>query len=492
MEKKIKTKECKFVHYIPYVKDERDDTHLVKEKITYEDNTIENKINVISNFKRPIWITKLNYRNHKQKKESEELSKLVEYQCTQNDIPKEANKRLNMNRYNPTIRDVSVSPYLYGIDVDSRVFVKKAYLDKYGEEFTPYSVCVLDIEVDIDTNELIIITVATNTNSYTAVLKKFVNRYNNPEKELRYIYKKHIPETDITKNINIEFGFFNTEIELISNVFEKVHSWKPDFLAVWNISYDLGVMLRICDKYNVDPKDIFSDPDLPTNLRYFKYIEDKNSKVTASGVNKPPGPHERWHKIVSSASFYWVDAMCAYNYIRVGGKAVVGGYSLDSVLKHELGDKLKKLKFEDENTNNLLGADWHRYMVNEKPLEYIVYNIWDVLSILELDKKTTDLSTSLALLSGLSSFDNFKSGPKKIVDNLHFFYINNGRVLGCRSRIENNEDFNKDIDLSKWIVLLPSHRVKDNGYKCLNDAKGFNTNIKTFTFDADKNIKLWC
>lgn len=459
MEKKVKAIECKFVHHIPgskYNPDipgsvDRKDTHLVKEVIEYEDGTKERNIRLLYDFQRPFWITKEPYRRHKQKKESEELTKLREYSSTQSGLPIECAKRLSLVVRNPTMRDVTSSPYLYGTDVDSRVFVKKFYEDKFGPIFSPYTVCGLDTEVDIETNELIVITIAMRGKSYTAILKKLVSRFQDPIKQLNYLYSKYIPESTISKENTPEFEIFDNELAMIRATFQKIHQWQPDFLSIWNMSYDMNVLLNVCEKYGVQPKDIFSDPNIPENIRYFKFIEDKAAKVTASGVNKPPGAHERWHKVICPSSFYWIDGMCAYNYVRVGDKAVVGGYSLDAVLNKELGEKLKKLKFEDENTSKLVGVDWHKYMVAYKPLEYIIYNIWDVLSMLELDLKTKDLATSLPLLSGRSSFDNFKSGPKKIIDSLHFFYIDKGRVLGSRPPM--TED--SEVSLADWIEYCP-------------------------------------
>ena len=484
MDKKIKTIEPKVIHHIPAEENVRDDIHVVKELITYEDGTTKRNLRIITNYKRPFWVTKEHYRNHKQKKESEELKKLNEYYCTQSDLAKETGMRLGIYGKKLTMRDTSRSPYLYGTDVDSRVFLKNHYISKYGNIFTPYTVCVLDTEVDINTDELIIITVGMEGKSYTAILYKLVEHTVDTISQLNYLFKKHIPKTKLTEDIKVEYGIFETEIELIQAAMAKVHEWQPDFLTMWNEVFDLNVMINVCNKFNVDPKYIFSDPSLPDNLKYFRFIEDKANKVTASGVNKPPGPQERWHKVICPASFYIVDAMCAYNYIRVGSKAVPGGYGLDSVLKNELGDNLKKLKFEDENTSKLIGVDWHRYMVSEKPLEYIIYNIWDVLSILELDNITGDLKSSLPVLGGLSHFDNFKSGPKKIIDNILFFYKDTGRMLGCKDPLQ---EANSEIDLSDWIVMLPVYRSVDNGYKALIDVPNEHTNVKTHTFDSDKS-----
>lgn len=481
MKKKIKSLECKFVTFIPSELGVRDDAHVVKEVVTYEDDTTSRRIRLIKNYQRPFYVTKEYYRNHKQKKESEDINKLNVYYSTQSDLVQNAAKRLPINTFKPTYRDVAMCPYLYGTDVDSRVFIKKEYIDRFGNNFTNYTVCVLDTEVNIDTDELILITVATVEHSYTAILRKIITGYPNVEEQLKNLYDRYIPKTDLLNNIEVEFEIVDNEIDLIKKAFNKVHSWQPDFLAIWNMSYDINVILNKCKEYDVDPKDIFSDPSLPVEYRYFNYKEDKSGKVTASGVNKPPGPQERWHIVTCPSSFYIIDAMCAYNYNRAGGKAVAGGYSLNNVLNLELGSRYQKLHITDEHSSKLVGIDWHRYMVSRLPLEYTIYNVWDVLSMLVLDDKTKDLSTTLPVLSGNSPFTNFKSGPKKIVDELYFFYKARDRILGCRSPLNSESE----ISLSNWIVLLPANRTADNGMRSIQEEKYFNTNTKTHTYDAD-------
>lgn len=481
--KEIKGIECKFVTFLPKIEGYREDTHLVKEVIHYIDGTTEPNLKIITNYQRPFYITKEHYRRHIQKKESEDYSKLTEYLSTQSDLPKECCKRLGLPPNKNTLRDATMSPYLYGVDVDARVLIKKEYEEKYPNLFTPYKVCGFDTEVNIENDDLIVMSAATSENIYVAILKDLVKNYPDPVKQINYIYKKYAPDTELTKNINITIEVFDKEIDLIKNTFKHIHSWKPDFLTAWNIDFDVKVMLRILEENSVKPEDIFSDPSLPLEYRYFKYQEDRASKMTASGANKPPGPQERWHKVTASSSFYWIDAMCGYNYVRVGSKIVPGGYGLDNILNKELGDKYKKLKFEEDIKEHLTGVDYHKYMVNNKPLEYVVYNMWDVLSMLELDKKTKDLEVSIPVLAGYSSFDIFKSGPKRIVDALYFFYKDRNMCLGCKSPIveENNE-----ISLSNWINMLPAYRVMDGGRGVIEENEDLITNVFRSTIDADK------
>lgn len=482
MDKKIINKECKFVLKVPDDLIE-DDIHIVKELITYEDNTKEYNLNVIKNFQRPFWITKKHFQNHQQKKESEDVSRLDKFNATQKDLPRAIAARLGQRYITAkTMRDVAKSPYLYGTDIDTRAIIKKIYMDKYPE-VTPYSLTTLDIETNIDTGEIIIISVATYDKIYVGILDNILITDRDVQKQLHYLFEKYIPKTDISSKIQPTFEIFKTEQELLENVFLKLHEWKTDFIAVWNIDFDVPYIVERCQDLGIDPKDLFSSPELPKELRYFKYKQGQKLKVTESGVHKPINPEEQWHTVLTPSYSYWIDAMCSHRYVRVGGKAVPGGYSLNNILEKELGQDMKKLHFDDDpNITNLSGIDWHKYMIANKPLEYIIYNCWDTMSMLELDNKTKDLNMSIGALIGISSFDIFNSGPKKIIDALHFFYMDNGRILGVRDQKVSDDDI---LGLSGFIMILESAYKKDNRGQFILEDPESTTNINYSLADLD-------
>jgi hypothetical protein len=49
----------------------------------------------------------------------------------------------------------------------------------------------------------------------------------------------------------------NTELDLILEVMKKAHIWKPDFMEVWNIGYDMNMMLNVLKKNNIKPEDVY-------------------------------------------------------------------------------------------------------------------------------------------------------------------------------------------------------------------------------------------
>ena len=495
MGNKVLARECKFIFHLPMIDEYRDDTHVIKETLHMEDGSLVSNLRILNNFERPFYVTKPIKQIYKQKKESELIDNLNMYKATDSALGVAAATRLGREFIGKkTLYDVSKSPYLYGTDVSAATIIKNTYMTKYPDAISEYKLCVIDIEADVDTGEMVIVSVCTRENIYTAILSKIVKNKKTFQDDINYLYKKHIPDTEISRAIKPVFELFDNEITMLKAVMAKAHTWKPDFMVVWNIEYEIPFFMKLCEANSVRPEDIFSDPDLPRNLKYFNYKQGQKSKKTASGVFKPMNPEEQWHVVHCPAHFYWIDAMSAHRYVRAGGKSVSGGYSLDNILNKELGEKFMKLKFTDDpNIEGKKGIDWHKYMLHNKPLEYIIYNNWDTMSILHLDDHTKDLCNVLPMLSGVSSFDIFNSGPKRIADAMYFFYKENGKILGTKGKSLSDEYVKKEdriedtvLGLDNWIVLLPSHRIKNNGLRIIEESPEIPTNARGFIFDSDQ------
>ena len=487
---KLIGKECKFVTHLRAIPNVREDTHVIKEILHYEDGTLKDNLKIVKNFKRPFYVVKEHLRKYKDKKESEELDRLNKYYSTESDLGRNIASRLGQQYVGITsVKDVRDSPYVYGIDVNSSTIIKKMYMDKYPDITSKYKLATLDIESDVVREEITICTLAMEDKIYTVFTEEYLknsNVVNNKVIErLDSLYKNYIPDGEIKQKAKIEFKIVKNEYELIKEIFAKAHKWHPDFVAIWNIDYDIPYMVRVIEKYGGDPADIFSDPSLPKELRYFQYKQGMKQKITESGVYKPVNPEEQWHVVKTPAMFYLIDAMSAHRYVRVGGKTIPGGYSLDNILTKELGKKFKKLKFGEEDRYK--GVEWHMYMSEKMPLEYIIYNMWDCMSMLELDKKTKDLEVVLPMLSGASSFDIFNSGPKKIVDGMYFFYQEYNKILGVKPNKVNADSI---LGLGEWIVLLPSHRIKNNGLQAVQESSTTRLNTRAYVYDSDERYKL--
>ena len=483
-------KEFRFATHVAAIYNVRPDIHVIKEILHYSDGSTRANLRVIENFKRPIWITQPHHRNHVEKKEFESMDKLNKYMTTESDLIHTIKMRLNDSRYSTakTLRDVRDNPYLYGVDITTTTMMKYAYMQKYPNCNTPYSVAALDIETDIDTDEITIIGVGMIDRFYAAISSKLVDGIPNVISQLRYLFKKYIPSQTMRESIVPVFELYDTEVELVRAAIGKLHTWQPDIAAIWNIDFDMSHMINACTKDGVEPKDIFSDPSLPVEYRDFKYKKDTDFKITESGVRKPKGPQEMWNTVKCPSSFYWLDAMSVYNFVRVGGKQVPGGFSLDHVLGKELGSEYKKLKIfnEDDRANSSVEGtvDWHRYMSHERPLEYIIYNAWDILSMISLDDKIHDMSISLPLLSGPNDFDIFHQSPKKLVGELFFLYQEKGLVIGCKANQQDTED--RALSLSEWIIMLPIINTSSTGSRAIQEGY-IDNNIRLHCADSDQS-----
>lgn len=481
-DKKIKGYECRFATHVPSDHPDKADVHIVKEIIHYDDGSTAPNLRYIKDYKRPFWVTNLNARNHQQKKETESLDNLREYSSTQSDLRHKVAQALDKSWSRDYLKKLSSSPYLYGSDVSSTSLIKQNYQEKFPDLLSQYSVAVLDIETDVvnGTDDIIMVTIASKNKLITAVHSNFVRGFADPIKSIHEAVNKYIPEYVDKRNLEVEVVICDTVPDLLRAVFKRAHEWKPDFLAAWNIDFDIPKILDLLEKYNVDPKTILCDPDIPMDLRICKYKQGPKKKVTASGKETPINPAAQWHTLICTSSFYFIDAMCTYKHLRLMQQEE-SSYALDAILNKELG--IRKLKFKE--ADNYSGLKWHKVMQSNFKLEYTVYNMFDCISVLELDEKTKDLSSTLPTFSGITDFEMFKSQPRRISDALHKFCLNKGHVMATVGSFEEDDpNLPKILNLRGWIITLPAH-LSVFGAPCIKEDNSIRTAIRCFVYDSD-------
>ncbi len=79
-----------------------------------------------------------------------------------------------------------------------------------------------------------------------------------------------------------------------------------------------------------------------------------------------------------------------------------------------------KLKFEA--VDHKKGIDWHREMQVNHKMKYGLYNIIDSIRLEQLDEHINDLASNITLYSKYSDYKNFNSNPKRLCDDMHFWY----------------------------------------------------------------------
>jgi hypothetical protein len=480
-DKQIVGYECRFAVYCPPTGNEDStDYHLVKEIIHYSDKTTKPNVRLIRDFKRPFWITRKGFQNHQQKKEWEELEKVVRFECTQTNLARSISRALNQYGFKGSLRQLFRNPYIYGADILSTAVLKRSYQDKFPTLLTEYTEAAFDVETDTirGTDEIIMATLSYGSRVITCIQKSFVEGYADVENQLRTRLIKYLGPYVEKRKINWEVKFVDREVDIVIECFKKAHEWEPDFVAIWNIDFDLTKMLKALERAGIEPKNVFCDPSVPEKYKFFKYEQGNKQKVTASGKVTPIKPAMQWHVVYCPSSFYFIDAMCAYRHIR-NGEAEKPSYALDAILEENLG--IRKLKFEE--ANGLTGIDWHQFMQEKYPLEYVIYNVFDCVSMEELDEKTNDLRLSLPMMSGCSDFKNFKSQPRRLADNLHYYALENNRVIGTTSDQMTDEVDKETLGLDHWITTLPAHLVMDNGLRIIQENEFLSTNIRGHVAD---------
>lgn len=483
----IKGVECRFATHCTSNFGNRDDLHVVKEVITLQDGTTVPNVRLLKNYKRPFWVTRKGFQNHKQKKEWEHQSKLMEYKCTQADLVNAAAAALGRHGFTGNLRRLARDPYLYGADILSTAVIKREYQTRYPNHVTPYSVACTDAETDVigGTNEITMMTLSCKERVYTVIQKSYFEGYSDVVPRLQEAMQKYLGEIVKQRNIKWEIEFAENEGMLVKALLNKAHEWKPDFMAIWNMDFDIPKMVQGLEKYGLNVADAFSDPKVPSEFRFFKYKQGPKQKVTASGKITPIKPAAQWHTVFTPASFYVIDAMCAYRHIRTG-QPEESSYSLDYILGLKLN--LSKLKFEkasQELGHSNHTFDWHQLMQSKYKFEYVIYNVFDCISMELLDEKTKDLSLTIGQMAGCSDFQNFKSQPRRVVDELHYFVQKHNRVIGTTSDEMENEFDSKTIGLNDWIIMLPAHLVADNGLSIVEEDPTLKTNIRRSVADLD-------
>jgi len=476
-----------------------DDAIVIKEYLTRADGSRVPHMLVVENFKRPYWVTQEAHRNHKDKKFAEKSAKLRRQTSTQINLVRNIARSMGRAPKNGSLRMACRDPYVYGCDVTTPVLFKHEWQRRYPTYQTDNSVCSLDIETTTEEKDkdkkMIMGSLTMKENVHLVVMESYFEGHPDPTKEIMQACERYLGDfeyidkkTGETKtanliaqrNLKIVIEYAKTEADLCYNLIQKAHEWKPDFLNVWNMNFDIKKINQVLTDGGYDLAQVYSDPAVPQKYRFFNYIEGNPRKITASGKQMALSPAELWHTADCPASFYIIDSMCTYLKLRIA-KGKEPKYSLDFILNKELG--MRKLKFSQ--ADHVKGKDWHDYMRTTFKAEYCVYNIFDCIALELLDEQTTDLKRMISSMSGPSEYRNFGSQPRRTCDDLHFECLEKGWVIASTSDKMQDDNDQHTVSLRHWIVTLPSHLVADTGVKAIKEWPDLATLMRAHVADLD-------
>lgn len=473
--------------YATYCTDRNTDSDalVVKEKIHLKDGTTIPNIRIFKDHLWDFYITQKGHRNHQLDKESEEIGKLKRFESTRIRMPRAIARALDTYCVTNSVREMSKSPYLYGTDIKPVSLIRDVYAKRYPN-LTPtrtFTVAGLDLETDVvdGTGEVIMANIAMKGKSYTAVTRKFARNNPNFPEEVKKAIKKLVGKEVEGWDIVIEVK--DTPGDCCWEVLQIAHQWKPDYISIWNMKFDIPKMMEALERDGYNLADAFSDPKVPQQFRFFRWKEGPAIKVTQSGEKMSLHHADRWHSVFCPAGFYFIDAMCLYKRIRTA-KGNDPSYALNAILEKE-GLPVKLSIKETEHLQDD-GDMWHLEMQKYYPVYYTVYNFIDDKRLLDLDDKTGDISRAFPALNGISDHSDYNKNPRRIADDLHFFYKERGEIIASTNPDARTVDpLDKYIpSLKDWIITLPAYMIQ-SGIPLFKDAPHIRTMIFQYLSDLD-------
>lgn len=480
--------ECK---HVVYTKDNAGNDLLTIKEVYHltGDRSITNVAHV-ENFKRTFYLTLPQYQNHKDKKEWEEERFLRKYSTTQANLTESIVRAQGYGRPGQ-LRHLARSPFLYGCDIGTPALIKQRYQKQWPNGFRPNTIAVMDTETDMlaGDDSIIVCSITMKDKALITVRSDFIKDVT----DVRAAIHKHCSDRPgIAKILNdrkvkLDIRVFDNDTDMVVACIEELHIWRPDFVTFWNMDFDISRMLEALEIRggftNEDLANLFSDPSVPPKYRKFNYKRDNPMKRKDDGSFENKANYDMWNVVETPASFFMICSMCTYRRIRLAaGKQA--SYGLEYTSQRHL--KQGKLYDQLENVTAKDGtAQWHIQMQRHQQVPYIVYNLFDDITVELLDEKTLDLNTQISILGKMSEYNIFHSNPRKTADDLHFFVQTLGHVVGsCSDKMVDDNDAllpGKD----GLILTLPCHTMEDNGLCMLKELPAVRSMLRMFVSDAD-------
>lgn len=445
---------------------------IVKEKIVIpqEDGSFkyEDNLNYIKDPKRSYWMHQEKYRTYEFKREYVDENECDRIVVKNKDMRNELKKSLNIwTKRNHSLRYLCNSPYVYGADIDIQVLIKQNYMNRSKNILVPYTVGSLDSEVSVlGCDRMNILSFIHGRKVYCAILADFL--YKNVDgKRVRAdltdvveTVQREIGDILFKYKFEVEYMIFKDEVPLIGWIWQQQFKHKTDFVGIWNLPYDMGVILQRLQYYRVDPTLVLCPPEVPKDYRHVSYYKDKKQVDHFT---------DSWDWVNISGYTQPVDSMRLYSrHRKVKGREP--SYALDAIGKKE----------KDMGKQRLLGT--HFEMQTNHFLEYIAYNIIDSILLILMEEQNSDIS-AMTQLVGNSLLSDFGKQTVMLKNAFYEYCRENGKVPATAGE-QMTTPFD-DLIPKVGGTVLPPYLTKNTGLHVIQQRPSVETRINTWIKDVD-------
>jgi hypothetical protein len=372
--------------------------------------------------------------------------KIVKFKNIINEIVKVGGKKLAdykewCNKNNKSAKkNLHHYPYVLATDYPYTNYFRCEWMLHYHDYDMQYSLTKVfaDIEVDgIDapgfpTADICPINAVAVVDAETKTVHSFLLR--NPENPLieqfennlpNFIDKCHTTFDESYGELNYEIHMYDTEIDMITEVFRLFNTLARDFILFWNMAFDIPYFIDRIKALGHDPMKIMCDPEFIQDELYYRKDHRHHDFKTKNDV------------FTCTSKSVYLDQMSQYIKIRKA-RSELKTVRLNAIAKAELNDE--KLDYSDEA--NIKTLPYENYEL------FVLYNIKDTLLQYGIEMKTHDIDNVFQRsLINATQYESAFSQTILLKNRAYLSYYKQGFIIGNNNNIDyGNRGFDNDAD----------------------------------------------
>ena len=370
--------------------------------------------------------------------------KIVKFKNIINEIIKVGGKKLAdykewCNKNNKSAKkNLHHYPYVLATDYPYTNYFRCEWMLHYHDYDMQYSLTKVfaDIEVDgIDapgfpTADICPINAVAVVDAETKTVHSFLLR--NPENPLieqfeknlhNFIDKCHKTFDESYGELNYEIHMYDTEIDMITEVFRLFNTLARDFILFWNMAFDIPYFIDRIKALGHDPMKIMCDPEFIQDELYYRKDHRHHDFKTKNDV------------FTCTSKSVYLDQMSQYIKIRKA-RSELKTVRLNAIAKAELNDE--KLDYSDEA--NIKTLPYENYEL------FVLYNIKDTLLQYGIEMKTHDIDNVFQRsLINATQYESAFSQTILLKNRAYLSYYKQGFIIGNNNNIDyGNRGFDND------------------------------------------------